>query len=128
MKDCVFCKIVKGELPSWKIYEDQNFLAFLDIAQFCDGHTLVIPKKHYRWVWDYPEIDQYFAVAGKVINHYRRVTKNDFVASVIWGKDIPHAHIQILPGPHRLSLNWRGQGLSEKKAKELVKKLAIKQK
>ena len=47
MNDCIFCKIVKGEMPSYKIYEDDFVYAFLDISNDANGHTLVIPKKHY---------------------------------------------------------------------------------
>ena len=48
MDDCIFCKIIKGEIPSFKIYEEEYTYAFLDIAKDVDGHTLVIPKKHVR--------------------------------------------------------------------------------
>ncbi|MDP9249341.1 MAG: HIT domain-containing protein, partial [bacterium] len=53
-QECIFCKIVKGEVPAIKVYEDENFLAFLDIRPMGPGHTQVIPKKHYRFVWDLP--------------------------------------------------------------------------
>lgn len=52
MNDCIFCKIIKGEIPSYKIYEDDKTYAFLDIACDCEGHTLVIPKKHCTNVLD----------------------------------------------------------------------------
>ena len=126
MKDCVFCKIVKGELPAYKVYEDGEFLAFLDIAQFSDGHTLLIPKKHYRWVWDYPDIGKYFTAAKKIVNHYQKVTRNELVASVVWGEGVPHAHIQILPNVDDMNLGWENQGLTESKAKKLVSQLALK--
>ena len=129
MRDCVFCKIVKGELPCWKIYEDKDFLAFLDIAPFSEGHTLLIPKKHYRWVWDYPNIGRYFETARKIIKHFRQATSDEFVASIIWGKDVPHAHIQILPQSHHLNLHqWKTGNLTEQKARALIKKMAIKSK
>ena len=48
MSDCIFCQIVTGQIPSSKVYEDEEVLAFLDITQVTKGHTLVIPKKHYR--------------------------------------------------------------------------------
>ena len=67
--NCIFCKIVEGYIPSYKIYETDNFLAFLDIAQFSEGHTLVIPKTHYRFVWDVPNIGEYFQVVQKVAQH-----------------------------------------------------------
>ena len=48
MEDCIFCKIIKGEIPSFKVYEDENVFAFEDINPIAEGHTLVIPKKHAR--------------------------------------------------------------------------------
>ena len=54
MKDCIFCKIIDGEIPCMKIYEDDLVLAYLDIAPDSDGHTLIIPKKHYKDVFDIP--------------------------------------------------------------------------
>ena len=51
MEDCIFCKIVKGEVPSYKIYENADVFAFLDINPYAKGHVLVIPKRHSRWVW-----------------------------------------------------------------------------
>ena len=54
MKDCIFCKIISGEIPCMKIYEDDLVLAYLDIAPDSDGHTLIIPKKHYKDIFDIP--------------------------------------------------------------------------
>ncbi|MFC1727184.1 HIT family protein [Patescibacteria group bacterium] len=125
-KDCVFCKIVKGQLPCWKIYEDNDFLAFLDITPFTEGHTLVIPKKHYRWVWDVPNVGEYFKIAAKIINHYRQVANNQWVSSLVWGTDVPHAHIQVLPWPEKVHLNVKRGQLTEKQAKELVSQFALK--
>ena len=53
--DCIFCKIVASEIPSYKVYEDESTLAFLDIAPVNFGHTLVIPKKHYANLEEIPE-------------------------------------------------------------------------
>src|SRR4051812_29351975 len=66
MHDCIFCKIVRGEIPSTKVYEDEDFLAFMDKNPRSPGHVQVIPKKHYRWVWDVPHIGKYFEVAQKI--------------------------------------------------------------
>ena len=52
MADCIFCKIIAGEIPSSKVYEDEKVLAFLDISQVTPGHTLVVPKEHFRNVLD----------------------------------------------------------------------------
>ena len=54
MKECIFCKIIDGEIPCMKIYEDDLVLAYLDIAPDSDGHTLIIPKKHYKDIFDIP--------------------------------------------------------------------------
>jgi histidine triad (HIT) family protein len=127
MKDCIFCKIAKGEIPYWKIYEDENFLAFLDINPFVEGHTLVIPKKHYRWVWDVPELGEYFAVVRKIANHFQKVTGDEFVASLIWGTDVPHAHIHLLPKPYDLKLFALGERkkLTSEEAQKIIAKLSL---
>ena len=70
--NCVFCKIVKGELPCFKIYEDKDFLAFLDIAYFAESHIELIPKKHYRWLWEMPNIGRFFEVAQKIAVHLKK--------------------------------------------------------
>jgi len=125
MKDCVFCQIVAGKIPCYKIYEDDQFLAFLDIAPFVYGHTLVIPKKHYRWVWDLPNVGQFFQVTAKIANHYKKVFKTDLVTSIIWGQLVPHAHIQILPGPG-FGLDWQRHKLERASAERLLAKISLK--
>lgn len=97
MSDCVFCKIVNGEIPSHKVYEDENFLAFLDIRPHTPGHTQVIPKKHYRWVWDTPNVGEYFEVVRKVAKAQQKAFQTDFILSKIVGDEVPHAHIWVFP-------------------------------
>lgn len=94
--DCIFCKIISGQIPCYKIYEDADFIAFLDISQFTPGHTLVVPKKHYRFVWDVENVAAYYEVVKKIANHYRSLGYT-FVDSLIFGRLVPHAHIHILP-------------------------------
>ncbi len=60
MNDCIFCKIVSGDIPAHKIYEDEKYLAFIDIHPQTPGQVQVIPKEHYRWVWDMPNVGEYF--------------------------------------------------------------------
>ncbi|MFH1511410.1 MAG: HIT domain-containing protein, partial [Candidatus Woesearchaeota archaeon] len=55
MSDCIFCKIVEGKIPSSKVFENSNFLAFLDFSPVSKGHTLLIPKKHYETLMDLPD-------------------------------------------------------------------------
>ncbi len=97
--DCVFCKIVKGEIPAEKVYEDENFLAFLDINPQSPGHCMVIPKEHVRWVWDYPEAGAYFEVARKIAKAIQKSFGAEQVMSKIVGDEVPHAHIWIFPNP-----------------------------
>ena len=70
--DCIFCKIIKGDIPSYKIYEDEYTFAFLDIAKDVDGHTLVIPKKHVVNVLDCDEqtLEHVMNTVKKICNHY----------------------------------------------------------
>lgn len=72
MNDCIFCKIIKGEIPSYKIYEDDKVYAFLDIACDAVGHTLVIPKKHCTNVLDADKeyLDAVIEVVQKIAKHY----------------------------------------------------------
>ncbi len=94
---CVFCKIVAGTIPSHKVYEDADFLAFLDINPRSPGHTLVIPKTHYRWVWDVPNTGAYFEVAKKIALAQQKVFGTDMILCRVTGEEVPHAHIWILP-------------------------------
>ncbi len=97
MDNCIFCKIVKGEIPSYKVYEDDHFLAFLDIHPQSPGHTQIIPKNHYRWVWDVPNAGEYFEVAKKVALAQQKAFSTDFILSKIVGDEVAHAHIWIFP-------------------------------
>ena len=99
MEQCIFCKIVKGEVPSYKVYEDNAYLAFLDIHPQSPGHTLVIPKEHYRWVWDLPNAGEYFEVAQKIAKAQQKAFGTDWILSKIIGDEVPHAHIWLFPDP-----------------------------
>jgi histidine triad (HIT) family protein len=111
MADCIFCKIVKGEIPSYKIYEDKEFLAFLDITQIVDGHTLLIPKKHYRWLWQIENVNGLFAALRKVIKKMQTVSGEEIVMTVTIGDLVPHAHWHLLPkttgGLEKILSAWR---------------------
>jgi histidine triad (HIT) family protein len=95
--NCIFCKIVKKEIPSYVVYENDNFLAFLDINPQSPGHVQVIPKDHYRWVWDVPNTSEYFEVAKKVALAQRKAFNTDFILSRIVGDEVHHAHIWVFP-------------------------------
>lgn len=95
--NCIFCKIVKKQLPSYQVYEDNNFLAFLDIYPRVEGHTLVIPKKHYRWVYEVPNFKDYWEVVLKITKKMKSSLSPYFITYVTHGLEVPHAHIHILP-------------------------------
>ena len=97
MNDCIFCKIVAGEIPSYKVYENDNFLAFLDISPQSPGHVQVIPKKHYRWVWDVPNVGDYFEVVRKIALAQQKAFDTDWILEKIVGEDVFHAHIWVYP-------------------------------
>ncbi len=95
--DCVFCKIIAGEIPSHKVYEDADFLAFLDIHPHAPGHVQVIPKAHARWVWDVPNVGAYFEVVRNIAKAQQKAFDTEWILSKIVGDEVPHAHIWVYP-------------------------------
>lgn len=100
MQDSIFTKIVSGEIPSHKVYEDDMTLAFLDVYPQNQGHTLVIPKvRPTEFVWDL-EDDVYqacMATAKKVALRQREVLSYQYVHQAVVGIDVPYAHINLIP-------------------------------
>ena len=96
-KDCIFCKIVRKELPSYLIFEDKNFIAFLDIHPLNPGHTLVSPKKHHRWVWDVPEAGRYFETVRLIAKTLQKTMSTEWVVADIGGMGVAHAHVHVIP-------------------------------
>ena len=104
MSECIFCKIVRGEAHSWKVYEDEAVLAFLDIHPVSAYHTLVIPKNHYQNIFDVPEqeLGQVISIVRKVarlyeaklgIHHIQIVNSSGIEAQ----QDVFHLHFHIVP-------------------------------
>lgn len=96
MNDCIFCKVIKGELPSYKVYEDELFIGILDIFPVSKGHALVIPKKHYDWVYDVPEFGTYWEVARKIMRAVEKAMSPNWTQFFTHGA-VRHAHIHIIP-------------------------------
>ncbi len=100
MQDSIFTKIVAGEIPCHKIYEDEATLAFLDIFPKNEGHTLVIPKVNpTEFIWDLDD-ETYISVmetARKVARRLREVLPYLYVHEAIVGTDVPYAHIHLVP-------------------------------
>lgn len=99
MPDSIFTKIIKGEIPCHKVYEDEKTFAFLDIHPKSPGHALVIPKKQVPFVWDL-EPEDYAAVMAtvqKVARRIREVLNATYVGEQVVGVDVPHAHVHVFP-------------------------------
>jgi len=131
MNDCIFCKIIKGEIPSTKIYEDNNFLAFLDIAPVNFGHTLIIPKEHFKDTLETPdEILSELIIVGKRIGGalikslpaegFNLSTNNGEVA----GQVVFHTHFHIIPRRVDDGLtHWPKKEYKEGEAGEVAEKI-----
>lgn len=99
MKDSIFTKIINGKIDSFKVLENENFLAFLDVNPLKDGHTLVIPKLQVDYIYDLPEdvFKELFVFSKKVAKMLENsFTCNRIGISVI-GLEVPHAHIHLIP-------------------------------
>lgn len=99
MKETIFTKIVKGEIPCHKVYEDDHTLAFMDIHPVAEGHVLVVPKKQVECIWDL-DLATYDAVmrtVRKVGIRLKQVVGKPYVGTVVVGTDVPHAHVHVVP-------------------------------
>ena len=95
----LFTKIVNGEIPAWKVAEDENFLAFLDIFPVAKGHTLVIPKKEVGYLFDMDN-ETYIGLqlfAKKVAIGIQKAIPCQKVGVMVLGLEVPHAHIHLVP-------------------------------
>ncbi|MBN2112490.1 HIT family protein [Candidatus Woesearchaeota archaeon] len=135
MENCIFCKIIKGEIPCTKIYEDSKVLAFLDIGPVNKGHTLVVPKEHHETLLDMPD-DLLAGVAkatkkiakavkeGMKVNGFNVLQSNYRVS----GQIVPHYHVHIIPrletdGLKHWSQGKYGDGEAEGTAEKIKKAL-----
>ena len=128
---CIFCRIIAGEIPSYKVYEDENCLAFLDIAPVNPGHTLVISKKHHANFEETPEdiLCQVISAVKKVgraikdglgVEGYNINVNNDPIA----GQIIPHIHFHIIPRHLGDGLkSWEQGKYKEGEAEGIVNKI-----
>jgi histidine triad (HIT) family protein len=129
--ECIFCKIIAGEIPAEKIYETQNALAFLDIRPNNPGHTLVIPKEHYKNIFDLPQ--EIWLEMAKTAYTLAPVIKESMVADGIniamnnepaAHQIVFHAHIHIIPrlhgDPHQ---PWVGTPYAEGEAEKVAEKI-----
>jgi histidine triad (HIT) family protein len=99
MPSSIFTKIINGEIPAYKILEDENYLAFLDVSPLVPGHTLVIPKKEVDYIFDLEDQD----LAGlhlfskKVAKAVRKAIPCRRIGIAVIGLEVPHTHIHLIP-------------------------------
>jgi histidine triad (HIT) family protein len=104
----VFSKIVAGEIPSYKVAEDEQYYAFLDINPVVKGHTLVIPKHEVNYIFDLPqeEYEGLWAFARKVAKAMKNVMPCERIGVAVMGLEVPHAHIHLLPINKESDMNF----------------------
>lgn len=95
----IFSKIIKGEIPCYKIAEDDNYFAFLDISPLAKGHTLVIPKKETDYIFDIEdkEYEGLFLFAKKVAKAIKKVAPCKKIGIAVIGLEVSHAHVHLVP-------------------------------
>lgn len=95
----IFTKIINGDIPSYKIAEDENYYAFLDIRPVVKGHTLVVPKKETDYIFDMEDADLegMMLFAKKVSKAIQKAVLCKRIAVMVLGLEVPHAHIHLLP-------------------------------
>ena len=135
MSDCIFCKIIKGEIPSAKIYEDELIYAFLDISPINFGHTLVIPKEHHQSAASIPEevAGRMFHIASRIGILLKRLDEFDaytlpLADGTAAGQVVMHAHLHVIPrgAEDNFRWNWRQLNYPEGKMAEIAADISAK--
>ena len=126
MNDCIFCKIIKGEIPCDKAYEDENFLVFLDIKPVSEGHLLIIPKTHVVWMQEADDktIEDIFKLTKRMMVALKNSMSCDYVQESVVGNEVPHFHIHLIPRYNNQKFqNFPTKEYKEGEAKEIIKKI-----
>lgn len=110
----IFTKIVNGEIPCYKIAEDENHFAFLDICPLTKGHTLVIPKREIDYIFDLDpiELQKLTSFAQKVAHAIKEAIPCKRVGVAVLGMEVPHAHIHLIPLNSEGDMNFSNKKLS----------------
>ncbi len=124
----IFSKIIRGEIPSYKVAEDDKFYAFLDINPLAEGHTLVVPKVEVDYLFDIePQLlGEMMQFAQKVAKAQKKAIECQRVGVAVLGFDVPHAHIHLVPLQSEAQMNFKNERvkLSEEQFKAIAKKIA----
>lgn len=125
-QNCIFCKIINKEIPCNKLYEDDNFLAFLDIKPVSDGHLLIIPKKHIVWMQEASDeiISEIFKLTKKLMLALKNGLPCDYVQESVVGNEVPHFHIHLIPRYNDVIFpNLPTKEYEKEKVEEIIKKI-----
>lgn len=124
MEETIFTKIVKGEIPCYKIAENDKFFAFLDISPIAKGHTLVITKMQNDYIFDLPDdmLGEMMIFAKKIAAGIKKAIPCNRIGVAVIGIDVPHNHIHLVPINGVGDLNFKGERvkLSEEEFKEIA--------
>jgi histidine triad (HIT) family protein len=118
MEDSIFTKIIKGIIPCYKIAEDANFIAFLDLNPLQEGHTLVVPKTQIDYIYDLPDdiLSELFIFSKIVAKKIENAIKCERIGIAVVGLEVPHAHIHLIPINEISDMNF--QNLRKNYSKE----------
>ena len=118
MEDSIFTKIIKGIIPCYKIAEDANFIAFLDLNPLQEGHTLVVPKTQIDYIYDLPDdiLSELFIFSKIVAIKIENAIKCERIGIAVVGLEVPHAHIHLIPINEISDMNF--QNLRKNYSKE----------
>lgn len=124
----IFTKIIKGEIPSYKIAENDKFYAFLDINPLAKGHTLVIPKKEVDYLFDIDDDlhADLWNFAKKVSKGIKKVIPCERIGVAVLGLEVPHAHIHLVPiyGIYDIDFSKEKLKLSQQEFEEIAEKIS----
>ena len=132
--DCIFCKIIRGEIPCFKVYEDDDVLAFMDVNPVAEGHVLVIPKHHSRDILETPPewVGKTFAGAGRVARAVQKSLAPDGINIVQANgpgakQSVFHLHVHVIPRAmdDGLTMNWELEPGDMAAIGQLAEKIAI---
>jgi histidine triad (HIT) family protein len=126
MNTCIFCKIIKKEIPCHHIFENKNFLVFLDIKPVNHGHLLIIPKKHIVWMQESDDktIADIFKLTKKMMLVLKKGLKCDYVQVSIVGNEVPHFHVHLIPRYKKEQIrNYETKKYEEAEAQKISKKI-----
>ena len=127
MNDCIFCKIIKGEIPSYTIYEDDKMKAFLDVNPVSNGHVLLIPKTNYKNFLDTPDElikDMYHIIKTKIYPLLEEKLKITGLSICQIGKDVNHYHIHLIPQYENEEFDFKYNKENIKDVEEIYNKLS----